>query len=228
VQSACPSCGQKIAIDDAKVPERAFSVKCPKCATVVRFPGKAEAAAAAPPPPLAADVAPPQAPAEMRPEALAELKKELSRGSGGLGRALVALPDRNAASTVAGVLDNIGVAVDNIDNPEEGGRLIEQGLYTVVITTRVPAAQGRETLLQRVARLSPEARRRVLLVVLGEEYRSGDGTQAWSTNADLVLNPRDLANASAFLATTVAERRRLYQVFMDARERFEQAAAAHT
>src|SRR5262249_3910647 len=148
---------------------------------------------------------------ELRPEALEALKKELSRGAGGLGRALVALPDRNAAANLAATLDNIGVAVDNIDNPEEGGRLIEQGIYTLVITARMAAPPGKESLLQRVARLSPESRRRVILVLLGEEYRSGDGTQAWSNNADLVLSPRDLANAGALLATIVAERRRLYQ-----------------
>ena len=48
MQANCPKCAQKIVIDDARVPDRAFSVKCPKCQTSVRFPGKAAAAAAAP------------------------------------------------------------------------------------------------------------------------------------------------------------------------------------
>src|SRR6185436_999317 len=43
MQAACPQCAQKIVIDDSKVPDRAFSVKCPKCQTVVRFPGKGAA-----------------------------------------------------------------------------------------------------------------------------------------------------------------------------------------
>ena len=40
MQANCTNCQQRIVIDDAKVPDRAFSVKCPKCQTVVRFPGK--------------------------------------------------------------------------------------------------------------------------------------------------------------------------------------------
>jgi predicted Zn finger-like uncharacterized protein len=43
VQANCTSCAQRIVIDDAKVPDRPFSVKCPKCQTVVRFPGKGAA-----------------------------------------------------------------------------------------------------------------------------------------------------------------------------------------
>ena len=43
VQANCPKCAQKIVIDDARVPDRAFSVKCPKCQTSVKFAGKARA-----------------------------------------------------------------------------------------------------------------------------------------------------------------------------------------
>ena len=43
MQANCTNCPQRIVIDDAKVPDRAFSVKCPKCQTVVRFPGKGAA-----------------------------------------------------------------------------------------------------------------------------------------------------------------------------------------
>jgi twitching motility protein PilT len=43
VQSGCPQCGYKIVIDDARVPDRPFSVKCPKCQGVVKLQGKAPA-----------------------------------------------------------------------------------------------------------------------------------------------------------------------------------------
>jgi twitching motility protein PilT len=55
VQATCPQCANLITIDDAKVPDRPFGVKCPKCQNVVRLPGKAVggdgiASAAAPQP----------------------------------------------------------------------------------------------------------------------------------------------------------------------------------
>lgn len=50
MQANCPQCSQRIVVDEAKAPERAFSVRCPKCQTLVKFPGRvaAEAEAARP------------------------------------------------------------------------------------------------------------------------------------------------------------------------------------
>jgi predicted Zn finger-like uncharacterized protein len=227
VQANCPTCGQRIAIDDAKVPERAFSVKCPKCQNAVRFPGKGEAPVAAP----EASVAP--APASstgmaaaaegIRSEMMAQLQKEMNDGHGG-GRVLVAVHDKAQAASVTAPLTKHGFQVDTLDNPDEGARLLEQGVYEIVITTRTPAAQGTESLFDRCTRLSPDARRRVFLILVGEEYKTGDGTQAWSQTADLVLNPRDAGRMDALVASTHAERRRLYQVYADARKRFEASA----
>jgi len=43
VQANCPKCAHKVVVDDAKAPDRAFTVKCPKCQTPVKFAGKAAA-----------------------------------------------------------------------------------------------------------------------------------------------------------------------------------------
>jgi predicted Zn finger-like uncharacterized protein len=253
MQANCPNCSQRIVIDDAKVPDRAFSVKCPKCQTVVRFPGKgaapptiAVAAAPAtgtfavpPAPGASAAVTPTAGPAaaeapgaesgpseEMRAQMMAQLRRELAIGEGRpAGRAMVALPDRTRAGAMALPLTRLGYQVDTVDNADEGARLLEQGVYDLVVTTRAPAAAGRESLNQRIGRLSAEGRRRIFLVLVGDEYKTSDGTQAWSVLADLVINARDVPNADAALLPTLAERTRLYQVFLDARKRQEAAAA---
>ncbi|HET8647246.1 MAG TPA: hypothetical protein VFO85_17245, partial [Vicinamibacteria bacterium] len=100
---------------------------------------------------------------------------------------------------------------------------LEQGLYDVVITTRdggAASARG-ETLFQRVGRLTPEARRALFLVLVGDDFRTGDGTQAFAGMADLVVNPRDAATVEPVLLTSIAERNRLYQPFLDSRKRHE-------
>jgi len=252
VQANCPNCQQRIVIDDAKVPDRAFSVKCPKCQTVVKFPGKGAApptisVAAAPatgtfavPPALGASPAvtptaggpsgeshAESAPSEeMRAQMMAQLRREMAMGEGRpAGRAMVALPDRARAGAIALPLTRLGYQVDTVDNPEEGARLLEQGVYDLVVTTRAAAAGGRESLYQRINRLSPEGRRRIFLVLVGDEYKTGDGTQAWSVLSDLVVNGRDVPNADGVMLPTLAERQRLYQVFLDARKRQEAAAS---
>jgi len=61
VKTTCTQCSNPIAIDDARIPERPFfALKCPKCQTVLKLPGKAPAAAA----PAAAAPAAAPAPAE--------------------------------------------------------------------------------------------------------------------------------------------------------------------
>ena len=232
MQANCPKCAQKIVVDDARVPDRAFSVKCPKCQTSVRFPGKGAAAAApaSPPAPEAARAeADPGPSAEaMRAEMMAQVRREMSLGDtvrAASGRALVALTDRTQAGAITLPLTRQGYQVDGIDNPEEGSRLIEQGVYDLVVAGRAAAPGGKESLYQRMSRLSPDSRRRVFLILVGDDFKTGDGTQAWIAMADLVVHPRDLGNADAILSKTVEERTRVYQVFLDARKRFEASAA---
>ena len=266
MQANCTNCAQRIVIDDAKVPDRPFSVKCPKCQTVVRFPGKgaaplvsapgtssfasnlpAGAYPAAPPtsaypaypaapgaptagaPGTAAPSAPapPEPPSEeLRAQMMAQVRRELSLGEGGkvVGRAMVALADRAHAGAMTLPLTRVGYQVDTVENPDEGARLLEQGVYDLVVATRAQGAPGRESLHQRLNRLSPDGRRRIFVVLVGDEFKTGDGTQAWAVMADLVISTRDIPTADAVLLPTLAERTRLYQVYNDARKRQEAAA----
>ena len=268
MQANCTSCAQRIVIDDAKVPDRPFSVKCPKCQTVVRFPGKGAApvvsapgtgsfdtklpvgaypgapatsaypaypaagvpagagSGPAPPPAPPTPAASPEPPSEeFRASMMAQLRREMSLGEGKVvGRAMVALGDRAQAGAMALPLGRIGYQVDTVDNPDEGARLLEQGVYDLVVANRTPAAPGRESLYQRLNRLSPDGRRRIFLVLVGDEFKTGDGTQAWAVMADLVVSGRDIPTADAVLLPTLAERTRLYQVFGDARKRLEASA----
>jgi hypothetical protein len=235
-------------IDDARVPERPFSVKCPKCQNVVRLPGKGASASApapnaspspgpaaapaasapAPPPPSAETPAFETSSAsegndEVRALVMAQLRREMSaEGGGGAGRALVALPDRGHAGAITVTLSRLGYSVDTVDDWEEGARLLEQGVYALAVAARVAGAAGKgESLYQRINRLNPEARRRVFVVLAGDEFKSGDGTQAFACLADAVLNSRDVGNADSILRNAIGDRTRLYQAFHDARKRFE-------
>lgn len=231
MQAICGQCSQKIAIDDAKVPERPFSVKCPKCQNVIKLPGREAAAPAEvlappvpePPPARAAEAS---APGEQAPPPVAAVAPAAGGGALPGERALVALTDRAQAAAVTATLGRLGYPTDTVPEGSDAARLLEQGVYAVVVTTRGFSAQGQsETLYQHVMRLSPANRRRVFAVLLGDEFRSGDGAQAFVILADLVLNPRDAATADNVIRGTLAERRRVYQVFLEARDRFEAAAS---
>jgi hypothetical protein len=155
---------------------------------------------------------------------MAQVRREMAAsGSTGGGRALVALSDRGQAGAISTPLSRHGYQVDTLENPDEGARLVEQGLYDVVVTSRAAAGGGRESLYQRLGRFSPDARRRVFVILVGDDFKTGDGTQAWAALADLVVHPREVGALDTVLLNTLGERTRLYQTFLDARRRFEEA-----
>ncbi len=259
MQALCPQCSQKIVIDDAKVPDRPFSVRCPRCQTVVKLAGKGAVGAAPPaaavapapvfaPPPIATMVAPAPTPPpptpmhtaagpdasgsrsreEMRAQMMAQVRREMAGGdaTGGGQAALVAFPDPAHAAAITLTLTRLGYHVDTVENFEDGARLLDQGIYPLVVSARVAAAPGRpESLYQRMARLSPDQRRRVFVILVGDDFKSGDGTQAFLVLADVVLNTRDAGTADQLIRAAILERKRLYQVFDDARKRFEETGA---
>jgi hypothetical protein len=112
--------------------------------------------------------------------------------------------------------------VDRVDDVEEGTQLLEQGVYEVAVTARTPPDPDKpETLAQRMLRLPIDARRRVFVILVGEEFRTAEGTQAWSVQADLVVHPADVGRCEHLIRSTMAERKRLYQPLLDARRRIE-------
>ena len=139
----------------------------------------------------------------------------------GQNDALVALSGP-AAAQVQVALEKIGYRVDVVEDVEEGARLLEQGVYELAATAREAAPAGRPpTLSQRILRLPPDARRRVFVVLVGDDFRSGDGTQAWAAQADLVLATADAHRCENLVRATIGERKRLYQPYLDARRRIE-------
>jgi predicted Zn finger-like uncharacterized protein len=241
VQAQCTQCATRIQIDDAKVPDKPFKVRCPRCQVVLSLPGRGgEATAAGPaapqsapsqagasasasaaparaPEPAAAGV-PAAAPAVF-PSAASLSRQERLESS--QTDAIVALAGP-AAPGIQQALTSLGFDVDAVSDIEEGARLLEQGVYEMAVTSPDVAEPGRpETLAQRIQRMPPDTRRRVFVVLVGEQFRSGDGTQAWAAQADLVINPADTARCETLVRATMAERRRLYQVFFDTRRRLD-------
>jgi predicted Zn finger-like uncharacterized protein len=220
VQAQCPQCSTRIQIDDAKVPDRPFKARCPKCQQVMTLPGRA------PEPPEAtgpvAPTVPPPAPEAPPPPMLSQAALERAeRAAAGERDAIIALAGP-AAEPLQKALEHLGFHADLVEDVEEGARLLEQGVYEVAVTSLSVAPPGHpETLAQRILRMPLDTRRRVFVVLVGEEFRSGDGTQAWAVQADLVLHPSDTGRAEHVIRATMNERKRLYQPLEDARRRIE-------
>jgi len=210
VQTNCPQCKNLLVLDDAKIPDTPFMLKCPKCQATVKLPGKgASAVQRAPAPssdtPTTAALA---TPAPVTPPAAPPI-----------GKALFGLPNADSASAMGAALGRLGFASESLDPQlEEKILRLQQGEYPVVVTSRNGMPEERN--LYRIVRtLSAEIRRRVFLILVGDEFKTGEGTQAFAVLADLVVQATDGATCERVVAQTMIERRRVYQVFWDAEER---------
>ena len=117
------------------------------------------------------------------------------------------------------MLGKLGFASEGLDPQfEEKILRLQQGEYAVVVTTRNGVPEEKN-LYRIVCALSPELRRRVFLVLVGDEFKSGEGSQAFAVLADLVIHSSDAATGERLVARTMIERRRVYQTFWDAEDR---------
>ncbi len=132
------------------------------------------------------------------------------------GSALIALEDPGLARSAESMLSNLGYVVDRLDDWEEKARLLNQGDYSIVVTGKGESSQEQQV-CQRMKQLSPESRRQAFLVLIGDEFKSGDGNQAFVAAADLVLHPGE-ASPERLLRTRIEERARIYRAFKSAGE----------
>ena len=229
MQANCPSCSHKIVIDDARVPDRAFSVKCPKCQKAVRFPGKGAAARPAPVP-VTPTPAPPAADAADAGESEPATPAPAPRRAPGSGempktgeKALVALPDDRQAGIITVTLSRAGYDVETLDDWEEATRLLDRALYDIVVTTHTVSAKGGFSPYQKIVRMPAEARRTLCLIVVGDDVTTGDAAQAYKLQADLAIKTADLHDAGMEIREVVFDRKRVYQAYLDALRRVDES-----
>jgi len=220
VQAQCPQCSTRFQLPDEKVPDRPFKVRCPKCQHVVGLPGRDGVTPTADEPMAGGtpEAAPPESPSP--PATPAAPPRREHTGSKDADDALIALSDAALAEALTAALGRLDYNVDVVEDVEEGARLLEQGAYAVAVTSRGATKAGM-TLAERMLRLTADPRRAVFVVLVDGEFTTGDGTQAWAAQADLVVNARDVATCDNLLRATIQERKRLYQPYLDARHRLE-------
>jgi hypothetical protein len=138
--------------------------------------------------------------------------------SSGTAKALVAFPAAEMALTMASVLGRLGFTVDQLDVADEKILRLQQGDYAVVASSKNGVPDDRN--VYRMVQTMPlELRRRLFVVLVGDDVTTGEGIQAFALLADLVVQSKDAASCDRLLAQTLQERKRVYQTFWDAEDR---------
>lgn len=116
------------------------------------------------------------------------------------------------------VLGRMGFAVEQLDSADDKLLRLQQGEFAVVISARNGVPEDRN--VYRIMQTLPlEIRRRLFLVLVGDDVQTGEGTQAFALVADLVVNSKDAPSSDRILGQMLQERKRIYQTFWDAEDR---------
>jgi hypothetical protein len=119
---------------------------------------------------------------------------------------------------VTSVLGRLGFAVEQIEPVDDKILRLQHGDFAVIVSARDGVADDRN--VYRIIQTMPlEIRRRLFLVLVGDDLQTGEGIQAFALLADLVVHSKDVASCDRVLAQTLQERKRVYQTFWDAEDR---------
>lgn len=230
MQATCTACSNVVTVDEKnpRLPDGPFSVKCPKCQTPVRFAGRPKPPAAPAPaaaPPVAPAPAPrAAAPAEAAPPAAPRAVSIPVKPTALPGeRALIALDDVELANELSRSLSVLGYEVDILSDAD-AVRVLEQGVHQIVAMARTVAEGGALTCYQRLFLLNADIRRAFFLILVGDEYTTGDGVQAFVVHGDLVIASPDAGSCEAVIRERLVERNRLFRVFIDCKRKNEVVA----
>jgi hypothetical protein len=116
------------------------------------------------------------------------------------------------------VLGRLGFAVEQLEPVDDKILRLQQGDFAVIVSARNGVPDDRN--VYRIIQTLPlEIRRRLFLVLVGDDVQTGEGIQAFALLADLVVQSKDAAACDRLLAQTLQERKRVYQTFWDAEDR---------
>jgi hypothetical protein len=119
---------------------------------------------------------------------------------------------------MASVLGRLGFAVDQLDAADDKILRLQQGDYAVIASAKNGVPEERNA--YRIVQTMPlEIRRRLFLVLVGDDVTTGEGIQAFALLADLVVHSKDAPTCDRLVAQTLQERKRVYQTYWDAEDR---------
>jgi hypothetical protein len=103
----------------------------------------------------------------------------------------------------------------------DGVRAIELGAHVIVVMARTVAESGAFTCYQRLFLLPSDIRRQFFLILVGDEYTTGDGVQAFVVHGDLVIASPDAGSCEVMVRERLIERARLFRVFVESKRKNE-------
>jgi predicted Zn finger-like uncharacterized protein len=193
----CKQCQSQFNIPDHKLPKDKDAVfNCPKCSQKIHVP-------AMPGTDLAKTRF--QATPESRPGGLVQ----------GQLPALVLASTAAFHQSVLAAARQLGYVPDTAANPEEALGKIAYQVYPLVVMEKGGDSDPSDVLAQLHA-MDMSTRRKICLVLAGQQFHTGDPMAALHASADYVVGPDGFSHLASVLAAALQNHQAFYRVYMDA------------
>lgn len=230
----CGNCQKKLNIPDEKIPVGGkVTFKCPNCKEPITVGEGGQAAEGiagslpdlgggipdATPPPVALDetrdIAIPALPAQSAKEidpfsAFDSIESEMDVLAEGSLRAMLA--DNEHSDKIYPVLVKLGCAVSKIETAKNALEKMRYNNYDILVINEKFDCDdiGSNILVQTIAKMGMENRRKIFVAVVGDNFKSMDPMASFAISADLVISPSDLGNCELIIKKGIKDKEFFY------------------
>ncbi len=229
----CGNCQKKLNIPDEKIPAGGrITFKCPNCKEAVTVgegdTGSGEPAGSLPaldgipettPGPVAfdetRDIAIPALPAQPAKEidpfsAFDSIESEMDVLTEGSLRAMLA--DNEHSDKIYPVLVRLGCAVSKMETAKNALEKMRYNNYDILVINEKFDCDniGSNILIQNIATMGMENRRKIFVAVVGDGFKSMDPMASFAVSADLVISPSDLGNCELIIKKGIKDKEFFY------------------
>lgn len=215
----CESCKGKFKIADDKLPAgQVISLKCPKCESKIEVDtrGTQAGASAATLQAIMDDMASDTYDAALKPfEFLEE----------GVETALICEQDEAARKKIHSVLEGMDYNITDAESTRDALKYMRFHVFDLVIVNEGFDGGDPESnyVLRYLGQLTTSTRRDVFVVLVGNDFATGDNMTAFNKSVNFVLNLENVDELERFLKLSLAEHEEFYRMLRDSMKKVGRA-----
>jgi len=228
---ACPQCSRSVHIEDSKVPEGVFKVRCPGCGKIIT--AEREPTSPAATRTQQSSTVPPAMEAFVKRE-IAALRQEIlelvkgvpatraqnvspadESGQNPGNFALVCENDPSCVMTISNTLKQMGYSVEIASTTAESLKKLEAKSYRIItVDSAFPDdREGGSKIIGWINKLKPAARRMIFVANVSANTRTIDAGSAFFQGTNIAVNKADLPNFENLIREGLQQFQHFYQLF---------------
>ena len=212
----CEECRAVIQIPDERVPQNStFRLNCPRCKRKILASTKTTNSLEERRTNVSLDAAPAGVTPLGNDDPVDDLPDAMDYLSPGQSAALVCINRAESRGEAKEMLEGIGYVVDMPSAAAHALQRLRFNQYHLILLDDDFEGKSPNPVAGYLAALNMNIRREMLVVLIGQRFKTADHLQAFMESVNLLLHPDDLPQLVTFLSRGLRDHERFYKVFTE-------------